>query len=114
MTFMLVLHSDYTKYQDKFMHFHALRVMKGNEKQRCKKHKNDFPDMEVIKRIECEPNAVVQWKRIKEHLVQCSDPVLRTYHGGFNIVHKEWSIDDVITELVAISNEKLYVVVSKK
>lgn len=54
-------YNDYTKYQNEFWHFHALRVMKGdtfvsalqgNEHHRCKKHKNDYSDMEIIKRIE--------------------------------------------------------------
>lgn len=103
-------YADHTEDRDDFWHFHALRVMKGNEKTRLNKHTQDYPDMKVIRRIKCEPNAVILWKRIKERLSKCNDPVLCINGCKFNVIDDEWSVKDVVNELVSISNEKLNVV----
>lgn len=91
--------------------YNVLRLINNSYNSSINVHKRNHPNMKVIKKLNCEPNAMKLWKRVKSKLTVHNeeteeDAIIEAKIGSFNITNDEYDIYDVIDKMIEISNEK--------
>ena len=89
---------------DEKWRYQALRLMNKSYSSCISRHSSIYPNMKILKKIECQPNSMNLWIRIKKQLGK--NKIIDVSGSKFNIIKENYSIKNVIKDMIKINEER--------